>query len=55
MKIWKYKQHCPRLPFKNYFVIYIMSMLLNTRYINSWTSLVAQMVKSLPAMWETWV
>ena len=24
-------------------------------YQYSWTSLVAQMVKNLPAMWETWV
>ena len=24
-------------------------------YLLSWASLVAQMVKNLPAMWETWV
>ena len=24
-------------------------------YIQTWVSLVAQMVKNLPAMWETWV
>ena len=25
------------------------------RSMNAWASLVAQMVKNLPAMWETWV
>ena len=24
-------------------------------YIHVWASMVAQMVKNLPAMWETWV
>ena len=27
----------------------------NFIYIHTWTSLVAQMVKNLPAVWETWV
>ena len=28
---------------------------LRCDYIEQWTSLVAQMVKHLPTMWETWV
>ena len=27
----------------------------NMIFINTWASLVAQLVKNLPAMWETWV
>ena len=32
-----------------------MSLLYWVVYIYIWASLVAQMVKNLPAMWETWV
>ena len=36
--------------------IYVCIHICNTyKYIFIWASLVAQMVKNLPAMWETWV
>ena len=32
-----------------------MSLLFNMLYSSKWASLVAQLVKNLPTMWETWV
>ena len=34
---------------------YIANSRINRSYDGSWTSLVAQTVKCLPTMWETWV
>ena len=31
------------------------SQTIRIRNIHNWASLVAQMVKNLPAVWETWV
>ena len=33
------------------FIVYIINIYINI----DWASLVAQMVKNLPATWETWV
>ena len=30
-------------------------ILFTTQYTSFWASLVAQLVKNLPVMWETWV
>ena len=37
------------------FVGKVMSPLFNMLYSSKWASLVAQLVKNLPTMWETWV
>ena len=34
---------------------FVLSFLMWTIFLYSWASLVAQTVKNLPAMWETWV
>ena len=41
--------HCPYLPH----FIYVCAFFYPLQY--SWASLVVQLVKNLPAMWETWV
>ena len=35
--------------------VFICSVNVIDGFIYSWTSLVVQLVKNLPAMWETWV
>ena len=35
--------------------VFICSVNVIDWFIYSWTSLVVQLVKNLPAMWETWV
>ena len=36
-------------------VVYNMNKIINTAFYVLWASFVAQLVKNLPAMWETWV
>ena len=42
------KEHLLRTSYRSDFFIFFISY-------NTWASLVAQTVKNLPAMWETWV
>ena len=38
-----------------YSLCFALLLTKSCTYVYTWTSLVAQMVKNLPVMWETWV
>ena len=41
--------------FSTYFGRYLSTLLINTYLTCIWASLVAQLTKNPPAIWETWV
>ena len=59
--LWKkWVPHLPTLPswslFKSFYFLHFCSLILFMKIINGvWASLVAQLIKNQPTMWETWV